>query len=310
MVVVDEEQFRSLPAAIALARAYHAQALGDVRGTVKYAQRVLDLLPEGDHLRRAQATGLLGLAYWANGDLEAADRVFAHYTMQLRTAGNIPDAINTTFVLADIRVALGHLHEAASTLEQFLQFVLDQGEPIPPDTADLYRGLGELSCERGDLEAAAKHLLRSEELGEHTKAFDWQHRLCVAQARLKQTQGDLDGALDLLNEAERLFIRTPLPDVRPISALKARIWVAQGRVIEAQGWAREQGLSVDDAPSYLREFEHITLARVLIARHKSDPETGSIRRDNRSAGAPSAGGGRRQTDGQRDRNPGLAGACS
>ena len=276
MVVVDEEQFRSLPATIAIARAYHAQALGDVPGTVKYAQRALDLLPEADHLRREQATALLGLTYWASGDLEAADRVFADYTMKLRTAGNIPDAISTTSVLADIRMALGRLREAASTLEQLLQFVVDQGEPLPPDTADLYRGLGELYRERGDLEAAAQHLLRSKELGEQAELLAWQHRLCVAQARLKQTQGDLDGALDLLDEAERLFIRTPLPDVRPISALKARIWVAQGRLTEALGWARERGLSVDDDLSYLHEFEHITLARVLIARYKSDRVDGSI----------------------------------
>ena len=275
MVVVDEEQFRSLPVAIATGRAYHAQALGDVRGTVKYAQRVLNLAREDDHLRRGQAAMLLGLAYWADGDLEAADRIFAQYTMKLRTAGNIPDAIGTTFVLAHIRVALGHLHEAASTLEQLLQFALDQGEPIPPDAADLYRGLGELYCEWGDLETAAQHLLRSKELGVQTKSFDWQHRLCVAQARLKQTKGDLDGALDQLDEAERLFIRTPLPDVRPISALKARIWVAQGRLSEAEQWARERGLAVDDAPSYMREFEHITLARVLIARHKGDRGAGS-----------------------------------
>jgi LuxR family transcriptional regulator, maltose regulon positive regulatory protein len=40
---------------------------------------------------------------------------------------------------------------------------------------------------------------------------------------------------------------------------------------------REQDLSVDDAPGYLREFEHVTLARVLIARYQSDRETGSIR---------------------------------
>jgi LuxR family maltose regulon positive regulatory protein len=276
MVVVDEEQFRSLPATIAIARAYHAQALGDVPGTVTYARRALDLTPEANHLRRGQATALLGLTYWASGDLEAANRTFAGYTMKLRTAGNILDAISTTFVLADIRMALGRLHEAVSTLEQLLQFVVDQGEPMPPDTADLYRGLGELYRERGDLEAAAQYLLRSKELGEQAELLDWQRRLCVTQARMKQTQGDLDGALDLLNEAERLYIRTPLPDVRPISALKARIWVTQGRLVEALGWARERSLSVDDELSYLREFEHITLARVLIARYKNDPVDGSI----------------------------------
>jgi LuxR family maltose regulon positive regulatory protein len=59
------------------------------------------------------------------------------------------------------------------------------------------------------------------------------------------------------------------PDVRPVPALRARVWIAQGRLGEALGWAREQGLSVDDDLSYLREFEHITLARLLLARDKS-----------------------------------------
>jgi LuxR family maltose regulon positive regulatory protein len=144
------------------------------------------------------------------------------------------------------------------------------GEPMPLGTEDLHRGMSELHCERGDLQAAAQHLLTGKKLGEQAALPDWQRRLCVTQARIKEAQGDLDGALDLLDEAERLYIRTPLPDVRPIAALKTRIWVAQGRLAEALGWARERGLSVDDDLSYLREFEHITLARVFIAKYKSD----------------------------------------
>ena len=46
--------------------------------------------------------------------------------------------------------------------------------------------------------------------------------------------------------------------------------VAQGELGEALSWARERGLSVDDDLSYLREFEHITLARVLLARHAAE----------------------------------------
>src|SRR5207245_5038734 len=48
------------------------------------------------------------------------------------------------------------------------------------------------------------------------------------------------------------------------------VWVAQGRVGEALDWAREHGLSVSDDLSYLREFEHITLVKVFLARSKSD----------------------------------------
>jgi LuxR family maltose regulon positive regulatory protein len=89
-------------------------------------------------------------------------------------------------------------------------------------------------------------------------------------AHIREAQGDLDGALDLLYEAERLYVGDFFPNVRPVAASVSRVWVAQGRVGEALGWAREQGLSVSDAPHYLHEFEHITLARVLLARSKSE----------------------------------------
>lgn len=56
------------------------------------------------------------------------------------------------------------------------------------------------------------------------------------------------------------------PNVRPIAAMKARVWIVRGSLDEALGWARQQGLSAHDDLSYLREFEHITLARALLAR--------------------------------------------
>ena len=81
----------------------------------------------------------------------------------------------------------------------------------------------------------------------------------------KQDEGDFAGALDLLDEAESRYRPTPVPDLRPLAALKTRVWLAQGRLSEARRWVHEQGLSVDDELTFLREFEHITLARVLLA---------------------------------------------
>jgi LuxR family transcriptional regulator, maltose regulon positive regulatory protein len=275
IIVADQEQLKSLPATIAVGRAYIAQTLGNIPDTVRFAGRVLELT-EVDSFRHSQASMLLGMSYWAGGDLSAADRVFADYTMKLRTAGNIPDAISSSVVLADIRLALGHLHEAINTLEQLLQFVMGQGEPTPPNADDLHRELSKLHLEQGNLETAAQYLQRSKKLGEKVQSPVSRYRLCIDNARLKMAQGNLEGALALLDEARRLYIRSPLPDFCPISAMKARIWVVQGKLTKALEWVREQDLSVDDAPSYLREFEHETLARVLIARYKSDQETGSI----------------------------------
>jgi LuxR family transcriptional regulator, maltose regulon positive regulatory protein len=52
--------------------------------------------------------------------------------------------------------------------------------------------------------------------------------------------------------------------------MRARLWAAQGRLGDAFDWARSQGLSVEDSPSYLREFEHITLVRILLAQYRGD----------------------------------------
>ena len=196
MVVVDHDQFKSLPATIAIGRAYIAQTFGNIPDTIRYARRALEF-PEANPFRHSQAYMMLGLTYWASGDLEAAERVFADYTMKLRTVGNIPDAISTTVVLADIMLALGRLHEAIGTVEQLLQFVLDQGEPISPDAADLHRELSELYLEQGDLQAAAQQLKRSKELGEKSELPVWRYRWCIAQSRLHETQGNLVEALDL-----------------------------------------------------------------------------------------------------------------
>ena len=276
MVVVDEEEFRKLPIHIAIFRAVLAQALGDVPGTVKYARRALELSPEEEHLGRGAAAALLGLASWASGDLEAAHRTFADGMASLQMAGNISDVISGTHVLAEIRVAQGRLHEAESTYQQSLQLATEQGQPVPLGTAVLYTGLSELRREQDDLEAATQHLLTSKELGKHADLPENRSHWCVAMARIKETQGDLDGALDLLDEAERLYIRGINPEVRPVAALKTRTWVVKGRLTDALGWVSERGLSVDDDLSFLREFEHITLARVLIAQYKSDGADRSI----------------------------------
>jgi LuxR family maltose regulon positive regulatory protein len=156
------------------------------------------------------------------------------------------------------------------TYEQALRRASEQDGPVLRGTADMYVGMSEVHRERGDLQTATQQLLRAQELGEAIGLPQNRYRWRVAMARIRQAEGDLGGALDLLNEAERVYVADFFPNVRPVPALRARIWIAQGRPGEALGWSREQGLSADDDLSYLREFEHITLARVLLARYSDE----------------------------------------
>jgi LuxR family maltose regulon positive regulatory protein len=271
MVVADEEEYRRLPAEIEVYRAALALAQGDVPGTVRHARRALDLSPADDHLGRASAAGFMGLASWASGDLAAGHSAYAECMAGLRRAGYIADTFGCAIAMADIRLAQGRLGEAMRTYEQALQRASEQGGAVLRGTADMHVGMSEVHRERGDLQAATQQLLRSQELGEHNGLPQNPYRWRVAMARIRQAEGDLGGALDLLNEAERLYVGDFFPNVRPVPALKARVWIAQGRLGEALGWAHEQGLSADDDLSYLREFEHITLARMVLARSLGEP---------------------------------------
>ncbi len=281
MVVVDDAEFRRLPAEIELYRAAQALVRGDGPGTVRHARRALELSPADEHLGRASAAALMGLAFWASGDLEAGYSGYAECMAGLRRAGHIADTFGCAIALADIRRTQGRLGEARRTYEQALQRASQPGGSVLRGTADMYVGMSEIHRERDDVPAATQQLLRSQELGEHTGLPQNRYRWRVAMARIREAEGDLGGALDLLNEAERLYVGDFFPNVRPVPALRARVRVAQGELGEALGWVRERGLSVTDDLSYLREFEHITLARVLLARYTAERAERSIQEATR-----------------------------
>jgi LuxR family maltose regulon positive regulatory protein len=277
MRVVDHDGFRRLPGSVAVHRAGLALVRGDVSSAMAHARRAIDLVPREDHLERGAAAALLGLAAWVSGDLEEAHRTFAAGMEDVLRFGYIADSLGSAVALADIRLAQGRLREAVRTYEQALRLAAGQPGPPPRGTADMHVGLSELHLERNDLHAAAQRLLTAQELGDHAELTHNRYRRRVAMARLRQADGDLDGALALLDEAERLYVGGFFPDVRPVAALKARVWLAQGRVSDALAWALQRGLSAGDELSYVREYEHITLARALLARAISERADGATR---------------------------------
>ncbi len=276
-VIVDEEAYRNLPGSIAIHRAGLAQLLGDTGGTVRHARRALQLVRDDNHLARGSASALLGLAEWANGNLDAAYRGYADAMASLERAGYLSDVVGCAITLADIRIAQGRLNEATQIYERGLQLATRPGDRMLRGAADMHVGIAAILCERNDIDGALDHLLKGDELGEENGLPQNPYRSRVVMARIRRAEGDLDAALELLAAAERVFFSDFAPRVRPVPALIARVWIAAGKFSEAWGWAHEHGVSAADDPGYVREFEHATLARLMLAQGVRDRNDEQVR---------------------------------
>ncbi len=269
------EDLRTAPAMIAVYRAALAQARGDVTATAGHAREALDLAGPEDHFVRAAGLGYLGLAGWARGDVAEALTTFDSAVQSLHSAGNLVDELDATIVRADMMVALGRPGRARRLYADTLERVTAAGEPFPRVTADLHVGLAELDLELDDLPGAEEHLETARALGHRASVTENRHRWFVASAGVRAARGDYQAAAGLLDRAEALYRPGFYPEVRPIPAVRARVQIAAGDLDPAWVWARERGLGVEDAPVYLREFEHLTFVRLLLAgqhpSHGADP---------------------------------------
>lgn len=276
LIVVDPHSWNRLPAWVALYRAGLSLALGNISDSVIYARQALDRISEDDHILIGSATAIIGLASWSIGDLEPAYQSFADGMTHLEIAGNISDAVGGSLALADIRISQGRLRDAMRVYERGLNLAADHDEPQMRGTADMYVGMCNIYREFNNLDVAKQYMQRSREQGEHTGFPQHPYRWRVAMAKIQQAEGYFDDALDLLHEAENVYIADFFPNIHPIRALKARVWLQQGNLREALDWVSDQRLTVDDDLDYLREFEHITLTRILLAHYKIEHHNPSL----------------------------------
>jgi LuxR family transcriptional regulator, maltose regulon positive regulatory protein len=275
VVVVDRAQLTRLPAAIATYRAALALVGGDLAGTVEHAHLALDRADSDDLLTTASASALLGLASWTNGDLDAAYRAYRVAAERLGQAGHVADVLGCTITLIDIEIAQGRLGDAQRTCDDALELAADAS--LPRGSADMFVGLSRVAWERGDLAGVAECLRRADALGESAGLPQHPYRWRVAMALLRQAEGDTATAVDLLDEAERVYVGDFQPNVRPVAAIRARVLAASGEVADALAWARRRGVSAVDDVTYLREYEHLTLVRALLADHQASGAEASLR---------------------------------
>jgi len=272
-VVADMAEFTTLPATLALARATLSLAQGNAPDAVGHAQRALTTLPADDFFRGAGAAAMLGAAYLLMGNLEASAEAIVEGMDRVKKSEQPGFALSGIPVLADLRRTQGRLREAADLYQQALHETTPPDAAALPGAADMALGLCELALERNDLSAAEQYLQQSLALGEAASLPGWGYQLSLSQARLSEIAGDFESALGHLQEAEQLYFPTAVPEMRPVTARRARLWIKQRRIDAALDWAQRAGLATNDVLVYPREFEHVTLARALMApsRNRQEP---------------------------------------
>lgn len=269
VVAQDPAELPQLAGKAELYRAGLALLAGDLPAAHRHVEQARALAPADDHPTRAGTWGVAGLAHWTVGDLDAAHACYTRCVQELRLVGYIPDVLGCSTTLADLRVTQGRLREAQATLERALDLTLGQTE-VQRGTADMHTGLADVLLERGDLAGAESQLRAAQDVGERAGLPRHPYRLRVAMALLRQARGDLDEAAALLEEAERVYVADFAPDVRPVHATAARVLLAGGDLEAARSWAGEHRLSPTDDLSYVREYEHVTLAMLLVAQSRTD----------------------------------------
>jgi LuxR family maltose regulon positive regulatory protein len=270
LVVVDRHELTRLPATVEILRAGLSLVSGDPYETIAGAQRAIAVAPEGDDFTTAAASGLAGLASWTTGDIVAAHTSYVAAAAGLTRAGHISDVLGCSLAIADMELALGRLRDAEHTLRDALDLAQrnrPDGVAVMRGTADMLVALSRAAWHRDDLPAAADLLRRADDLGESAGLPQNPYRWRVAMARLRAAERDWAAARELLDEAERVYVGDFSPHVHPIHATRARVVAASGDIAGAIAWARRHEVEVDDDLSYLREYEHLTLARVLLAEH-------------------------------------------
>ncbi len=102
--------------------------------------------------------------------------------------------------------------------------------PAPPASAprgvaDIHVGRGQVALERGDLETARAQLAAARGLGEDRGLPQYAYRSRAVAAMLAEAEGDLAGALELVVEAQQVYLGDFSPNVRPLHAVAARLQI-------------------------------------------------------------------------------------
>ncbi len=257
----------SLLGEVAALHAMIALSRDDFLRAIDLCQQALSRISQDNVLVRSLITLNLGHAYLHSHNTVAASQVYAAASDLGQAAGHLLLTLQALTNLTTVYWLSGQLREAWRTSWRALQLGTSRDGQYLPVAALPQLWLGWLQYEWNDLDSATRYLTEAIELGRQAGNETITLRASIFLARVRQAQGDANGAHALIQQARQLNHASTSDWV---AAIEARLWLADGQIAAAAGWARDARVSPDDEPNEWLEFEHVTLVRVLLAQHKPD----------------------------------------
>ena len=252
-------------------RAYIAGVRGDLTRAVALSRRALALLPPGNLVVRAIVAQNLGVAYHWSGDPAAAIQALSEAVTISRAAGQSSQTLTAMAILGRAYEMQAALHQAMDTYQEALELGHGADRRPAPFACMAYVGMAGVLYEWNDLDAARQHALEGVRLSKLGGFIAYQIFGHALLARLCEAQGDRDGALENIEQAERLGQGSDYALVTALATeLRVRLWLAQGNLLAAERWAQEHQRQPADELDAAIEIEETAVARMLIAQGRLD----------------------------------------
>ena len=283
----------NLPAVTAVGRADLARLRGDPECEAAFARQALAHLTEQDGMQLGSfARYHLAVADWLGGRLEAAERTLAEVVADRSAAGERYLAVRAGYDLGHIQQAQGRLGATLRTYQHGLETATEAGHPRLPAAGMAHVGMAEVLYERDELAAALEHATAGVAVCRQLAYTPPLGTGLVTLARIRLAQGDQQGALDALDQAEGAMPDPAMVDLlNPVPSRRARLLLANGDPTEALRLIRQRGLGADDQPDYPHEPAYLLLARVLLAERASGTSAALLGRLHALAAAQGRVGG-------------------
>jgi LuxR family maltose regulon positive regulatory protein len=251
-----EAEARPLRGEIAAARVMVSSFLEDPHALAQAQQALADLPAEAAPLRFIAAVGL-GFAYFRAGQLAATEGVLHQLEAALdpQAASNV---IGVTAMLAMVYRQHGRLRDAQRFGQRAVDLANIGGRPLlNAGTILAYAILSRVAYERGQLKAAEAHLRQSAELAREANNLGTHLYALTELTRLALTRHDLSQAQHWMARAEALTAGKPLTPTNQMTleAMRAQVWMAEGKPAEAERWARAQQQAAGESAPRLTPYD-------------------------------------------------------